>query len=125
MNKLTLQLAEDRDGFHPRELLRGTAEWHLARPPTAMEVRLCWFVEVQGIAEVRRVRIVRYDRPAASDRRAFEFSLPDAPYSYVGSLASLTWAIELVALPAREFTQVFFRVGPHAVPVELCSQAVS
>ena len=122
MNKLSIQLAENRTGFRPGELLRGTAEWQLAGAPAAIEVRLCWFVEVQGIAEVRRVQTVRFDRPPAAERREFEFQLPEGPYSFVGTLATLGWAAELVVLPNLEFTQVFFNLGPRAPVVILRQQ---
>ena len=62
MSKLNLQLDEGRNGFRPREVLRGAAEWQLARPRAGIEVRLCWLVEVQGVAEARRVQTVRFDR---------------------------------------------------------------
>ncbi len=125
MNTLRIQLAEARDGFRPRESLRGTAEWQLGRAPAAVEVRLCWFSDVQGVAEVRRVQTVRQDRPQASGRCEFDFRLPDGPYSYAGSLAKLGWAVELVALPELDFSQVFFNFGPAAEVVELQRQLKS
>ena len=122
MSQLILQLAEGRKGYRPSELLRGTAAWQLAQAPTTVEVRLCWFIQIQDISEVRRVQTLRYDRPAASERRTFEFQLPDAPYSYSGALALLGWAVELVALPEQEFTQVFFHLGPNGHPIGLHRQ---
>jgi len=114
MNQLRIHLAEHRSGFRPGEVLRGAAEWQLERAPAAIEAHLCWFVEVQGLAETRRVQTIRFDRPPASEKREFEFQLPEGPYSFVGALAVLGWAIELVVLPDMEFTQVFFNLGPHA-----------
>jgi hypothetical protein len=122
MHELTLQLADGRDGYRPHERLRGTAGWQLTRTATAMEVRLCWFVEVQGVPEVRVVQTVRYDAPLAQEQRPFEFVLPAAPYSYAGALATLSWAIELVAIPEKEFVRVLFKLGPQADLVELWRQ---
>ncbi len=114
MSKLNVQLAEGRKGFRPREGLRGTAEWELDRAPAVIEVRLCWFVEVQGVVETRRVQTLRFDRPLAGERREFQLLLPDGPYSFVGALAVLGWAVELVVLPNLEFMQVFFDLSPRA-----------
>src|SRR5688500_6234700 len=122
MNKLTIQLAENRAEFRPRELVRGEAEWELPKQPARVEVRLCWLVEVQGVGEVRRVDTLRYDHPQASDRRKFEFRLPDGPYSYAGTLSALSWVVELAVLPEREFTHAFFSMGPHGQAVDLRSQ---
>ena len=122
MNKLAIQLAEERTAFRPREILRGAAEWELVQAPAAVEVRLCWFAQVQGVSEVRVVETVRYDRPLGTDRRNFDFRLPEAPYSYAGPLAMLSWAVELVTLPDKEFTQVFFTMGPGGEVIELQRQ---
>jgi hypothetical protein len=37
-------------------------------------------------------------------------------------LATLSWAIELVAFPEKEFIRVLFKLGPHADVVELWRQ---
>jgi hypothetical protein len=122
MNKLNIHLLEARVGFRPGEVLRGTAEWQLGAAPIAIEVRLCWLVRVQGIAETRRMQTLRFDRPAASEKRNFEFTLPDGPYSYSGTLSRLDWAIELVVLPGMEFTDLFFHLGPGSAPLSLHDQ---
>jgi hypothetical protein len=121
MNKLRIHLDEGRAGFRPREILRGTAEWQLDRA-AAVEIRLCWFIDVQGVAEVRRVQTVRQDRCPASGQCEFAFRLPDGPFSYAGALAMLGWAVELVALPELDFAQIFFNFGPGAEVVELQRQ---
>ena len=74
------------------------------------------------VPEVRVVQTVRYDAPLAQEQRSFEFVLPAAPYSYAGALATLSWAIELVAIPEKEFVRVLFKLGPHADVVELFGQ---
>jgi len=122
MNQLTITLAGNRTGFRPGDMLRGTAEWQLPNGPAAVEMRLGWWIEVQGIIEVRRVQTARFDRVLANDSREFQFPLPDAPYSYAGSLATLSWVVELVVLPQCQFTQVFFNLGPNAEPVQLQEQ---
>src|SRR5438552_17426738 len=77
MNQLRIHLAENRSGFRPGEILRGTGEWQLEHGSPAIEARLCWFVEVQGLSETRRVETVRFNRPQSSEKREFEFHLPE------------------------------------------------
>ena len=40
-----------------------------------------------------------FDAPRSDDRRDFTLPLPREPYSFSGTLISLTWAIELIVEP--------------------------
>ena len=73
MNRLDVQISDGRAGFRPREALHGVVKWHLPQSPSAVEVRLCWYLEVQGIVEARRVETLRFERPSTEERRDFEF----------------------------------------------------
>jgi hypothetical protein len=53
--------------------------------------------------------------------RSFSFRLPDGPYSFSGSLITLTWALELVALPNRTTERLDLVVAPTPVEVRLQS----
>lgn len=112
MSELTLQLLEGRRAFHPGEELRGEAAWQVPHALAAVEVRLCWFTGGLATPEARCVEKVRFDRPAASERRQFSFRLPEAPYSFQGGLAALAWAVELVLIPSQRCTRILFTMGP-------------
>jgi hypothetical protein len=119
MSELTLQLVAGRRTFHPGEELRGEAAWQVPRAPAAVEVRLCWFTGGLVTPEARCVERVRFDLPAASERRQFSFRLPEAPYSFQGALAALAWAVELIVLPSRSCTRVVFTMGPEGDALSL------
>jgi len=99
---LKVELDEGRTSFRPGEVVRGTASWSLEAPPAAVEVRLIWFTQGKGDRDVGLVETVPCPAPGAEGRQAFAFSLPDGPYSFSGTLVSLLWAVEVVALPASD-----------------------
>src|SRR5881392_3964761 len=108
MNQLRIQLDRESLFYKPGELLRGTAHWHLDVPQRRVEVRLCWFTGGHVIPESRVVDTIRFQAPAAGDKRPFSFRLPLAPYSFFGSRSLLGWAVELVTLPANQSVRAVF-----------------
>ena len=84
-------------------------------------MRLFWFTRGKGTEEAGVVRTERFDRPASKETRSFHFSLPEAPYSFSGSLISLIWALELVAEPSREVARQEIIIAPGGVEVRLPS----
>ncbi len=63
------------------------------------------------------MREKRVETPGSRGERDFSFELPLGPYSFSGSLITLAWALELVAIPSSEIERVEFVVAP--TPVEL------
>jgi hypothetical protein len=57
--------------------------------------------------------------PQASERRPFFATLPLAPYSFRGTLLSLEWTLELVALPGEEKTSVGLILAPGRRAIDL------
>jgi hypothetical protein len=55
--------------------------------------------------------------PQATDLRPFEFTAPDEPYSFSGTLVSLVWNVELVVKPGdlRERREIVIAPGGHEV----------
>jgi len=100
--------------YLPGEEMAGVAAWRAERAPAAMELRLFWFTSGKGTEDLEIVQRVAFDAPQAAERRPFKLRLPDEPYSLSGSLVSLGWALELVALPDdRDAARVDFIVGPE------------
>jgi hypothetical protein len=60
----------------------------------------------------------RLDR-VPEDTRSFQFTAPLAPYSFTGKLVTLTWAVEVVALPRKENTRVEVVIAPGGKALEL------
>ncbi len=111
MSWLKVELDEGRTSFRPGEVVRGTASWSLEAPPSSVEVQLIWFTQGKGNRDVGSVESVPAI-PGAEGRHAFAFTLPNGPYSFSGTLVSLLWAVEVVALPASEAALAELVVSP-------------
>ncbi|MDB6015772.1 MAG: hypothetical protein JWR19_261 [Pedosphaera sp.] len=121
MSELKIDISQVRTAFQPGEELMGTASWKLDQPPRAVELRLFWFTRGKGTEDAGMVETVRFDRPASQEMRPFRFKLPDAPYSFSGTLISLIWALELVAEPSKAVARVEIVVAPDGQEVRLDS----
>lgn len=118
---IRLDLQEGRTAFSPGETLAGRVRWRLTEPAEALEVRLFWHTEGKGTEDLEIVDRVRWDQPTDSDEREFHLTLPREPYSFSGSLISLVWAVEAVALPSEEANLQQITVGPGGREVLLGS----
>jgi hypothetical protein len=112
MSSLHLELADGRTRYRPGETLEGVAFWELDAAPTAVELRLFWRTAGKGTEDLEVVSTTRFDGVGARDRRAFRIALPPGPYSFSGTLVSLLWGLELVALPKDEGQQTEIIVTP-------------
>ena len=107
MSELQVEISLSSSGgtvFRPGETLSGVAKWSLDRDVKSIEVRLFWFTRGKGTQDVEIVDRITFDAPPRTDEHPFSFVLSEAPYSFNGTLISLTWAIEMVAKgvdPAR------------------------
>lgn len=119
MSTLRLDLDGERRWFLPGDELAGRAVWRLDGDPAAIEVRLFWHTSGKGTEDVEVVENHRIDAPGLAGESDFGFRLPLGPYSFSGSLITLSWALELVALPSGETERVDLVVGPTPVEVRL------
>ena len=116
---LTLQTTDGGAWFKPGELVEGRATWHLDEDTEAIEVRLFWYTSGKGSQDVEIVRTLRTGSPDTSGHRDFSIRVPSGPYSFSGKLITLSWAIEIVALPSGETERLDLLIGPQPVEVEL------
>jgi hypothetical protein len=119
VNGLRIDLDDDRRWYLPGDTVAGRAVWRLEVAPESMEVRLFWHTTGKGTENVEIVREQRADRPGPAGESAFSFPLPLGPYSFSGSLITLSWAIELVALPGGDTERIDLVVAPTPVEVKL------
>lgn len=112
MTQLEIGLRENRKGYRPGEQLAGAATWKLDRPAEALEIRLVWLTAGKGTPDARIVETHRIDRPAVEAVEPFSFKLPAEPCSFSGQLITLTWAVEIVALPDGENARAEFILSP-------------
>ncbi len=123
MAEMKLALREDRKEFRPGAELTGAAYWKLDQPPKLVEVRLFWFTRGKGTEDVEVIDKFMFDNPQMEEARPFKFHLPGSPYSFSGSLISLTWAVELVAKQPAEARRVEFLLSPTGREIVLSAAA--
>ena len=119
MGTLRIETRGGKTAFAPRDEIAGTAVWSLDQPPSAVQLRLFWFTKGKGTQDVGIVASLPFEGAGREERREFRFELPEAPYSFSGTLVSVLWAIELVAEPSGETARFEFTMGPGGKEVVL------
>lgn len=122
MSELNVTLLDGRTSFMPGAEVIGEARWSLDTPPKSIELRLFWHTSGKGTSDVQIVQIEQFDHAGAQDRRPFRFALPEGPYSFSGRLISLSWALELVAIPSQETCRQPLVLSPAGAEIDLHSE---
>ena len=125
MSELKIAVRKQPAQFQPCGEISGAAQWSLKHAPKSVEVRLLWHTTGRGIEDVCVTATVQFDAPLQDDTRPFTIIAPEAPYSFSGSLITLQWALELVALPSKENARVDIVIAPGGEPVNLRDAAAS
>ncbi len=97
--------------FSPGETIRGTVSWN-GTEEVAAEVRLFWFTSGRGDRDVGIVDSLPFPQQRRSGSHEFSFSLPAGPYSFSGTLISLSWAVEAILTPSEETLREDFILAP-------------
>jgi hypothetical protein len=119
MTTLHIELDDDRRWFPPADTVSGRVAWHLDEPADAVELRLFWHTGGKGTEDIEIIDMVQIEAADDAGERGFSFRLPDGPYSFSGTLITLAWALELVALPSGDTERVDLVVAPTPVEVRL------
>lgn len=118
MSRLDLILDSGRTVFEPGGIARGTVVWRLPEPPERLEIHLLWYTTGKGRQDLEIVRTV--ELPATgSGEESFEIPLPAGPYSFVGELIVLHWALEAVAEPGLGSTRTEITLAPGGEAIRL------
>src|SRR3954471_13276186 len=99
MSTIRLGLRENRTAFAPGELIAGAVDWECDRVPKTVEVHLGWTTMGKGTTDTDVVDSLQFSELQATDLRTFEFTAPEGPYSFSGTLVSLIWYVELIVEP--------------------------
>lgn len=116
---LTLHTHEGRTWFRPGEVIEGEASWQLAEEAEAVEIRLFWYTSGKGTRDVEIVDSLLTANAGSSGACLFRLRVPESPYSFSGTLITLSWAIELVMDPRGDTERLDLVIGPRPVEVEL------
>ncbi len=119
MTRLELSTDGGETWVRPGERLTGTAAWELDGEADAIEIRLFWYTSGKGSRDVGIVDARRFEHVERQGSRTFSFQIPEGPISFTGKLITLSWAIELVALPSEESGRLDLLVGRQPVEVDL------
>ena len=119
MNRLEITTDSGETWVRPGDTLSGTAKWELGEPPEAIEVRLFWYTTGKGTRDVGLVDQRRIEQPERYGSTAFRFRIPEGPLSFTGTLITLAWAVEAVALPSEDSGRLDLLVGPTPVEIDL------
>jgi len=119
MSILNIKTRDNQANYIPGEILEGVISWQLDGVIEALELRLIWFTSGKGDTDVSVENTQRFNAPSLSGDSAFRFVLPTAPHSFSGQLISLTWALELVAIPGEESERCEFSLAPDGHEIML------
>jgi len=119
VNRLEITTDNGENWVRPGERLTGTATWELEGEVDAVEIRLFWYTSGKGSRDVGIVDTRRIERVDRHGSGTFSFQIPEGPLSFTGKLITLSWAIELVALPSEDSGRLDLLVGPRPVEVDL------
>jgi hypothetical protein len=112
MSQLDIKTRGNRVGYLPGEEIRGQFSWKLSEAPEKMELRLCYYTDRSRRREVDLTEVQVFRDFPAEGNQDFLFILPEGPYSFVGKLLSLRWALELVVLPEKKMQRLELVVSP-------------
>ena len=102
MSNISIQLNDQRTAYAPREKVSGKVTWQLDKTPESGELRLIWSTSGRGNREITRSpETIPFPNPQATETRSFTITLPEGPYSFSGTLITLTWTIEVAFQPGN------------------------
>ena len=119
MNRLDIDLDDNRTAFEPGEVLKGRVVWSLDRVPEAITVSLFWSTGGKAISDEREVQ--HWSLPATGGRgeQPFDLRLPTEPYSFNGTITSLAWTIRAIASPPEMVASREIVIAPGAALLHL------
>ena len=67
----------------------------MEQKPEVVRLTLGWWTDGRGSKDAKIEAVKEWQTDEIAGREAFEFQLPGSPYSFSGTLISLTWGLEL------------------------------
>ena len=101
-SNIDIQVDYDHREFTPGDTISGKVNWANVSGADAVAFRLFWYTSGKGTQDV--MVLEEREWPISQGSAKFSFVLPNEPYSFSGTLISLTWAIEAVILPGETST---------------------
>jgi hypothetical protein len=111
MSEMKIAVSKQPAEYAPGEEIHGGVQWQLENMPKSVEVRLLWHTTGRSYEDVSVVDNLQF-AGTQDDTQSFKFTAPGAPYSFAGQLITVTWALEVVALPHKENARVEIVIAP-------------
>jgi len=99
--------------------VQGVVTWSTVEQAETIELRLFWWTAGKGTRNLEVIDRLVLASPALHGERRFRFRLPEAPYSFSGTLITLSWGLELVAEPSGESVHRDLVVAPEGREVDV------
>ena len=112
MATLNIELEQGKTTYRPGDTVAGSVRWQFDTAPRQLSLRLVWYTQGKGDEDVGMAEETIFEQLGLSDQRMFRLTVPNGPYSFSGTLISLTWALELVAQPGDHFERQDIVVAP-------------
>lgn len=112
---MTAQLRLDATAFEPGGRVTGWTAWE---GRGTLVVSLLWFTSGRGTEDVQVIAQERHEVDDPGERQ-FAFDLPAAPWSFTGTLVTLTWAVEVTLEPGGAAARAPLVCAPGGAPVRL------
>ncbi|MFP4070404.1 MAG: hypothetical protein ACLFVC_09525 [Opitutales bacterium] len=108
-----------RTTYRPGATLSGEILWALKQSPESLHLSLGWWTEGRGTKDAKIEVEREWSTREPAGREAFEFQLPETPYSFDGQLISLKWALELRSGKGGHECLMDLVLSPGGAPIEL------
>ena len=121
MHELEIRLS-DQDGYcEPGAKLAIPIAWRFDEEQSGLELRVVWNAHGKGSPNLGVVHTESVEHPSFQGSRTIHVELPQAPYSFSGTLVSIVWALELVAQPSQVSTRHEIVIAPQGREVSMTS----
>lgn len=114
-----LQIALTASAYRPGEKLQGRFSWELEKPVEGLELRIFWHTQGKGTRDIGMVARQPLASPHLQGWRDFTYELPDGPWSFSGTLITLSWVAEIVTVPGEQGEHVEFVLSPTGTELHL------
>lgn len=105
--------------FEPGQRVTGKILWAVEKAPKEVSLTLGWSTEGRGTTDHKVESELKWETEALSGEEPFEFTLPASPYSFDGSLISLSWELSLSLKKGKAESNLPITVSPNASPITL------
>ncbi|BDS06824.1 hypothetical protein NT6N_18640 [Oceaniferula spumae] len=115
---ITIEVDYQNTEFTPGDTISGKVTWQQVDGNRQVALRLFWFTSGRGTQDIEVIRELIW--PMSEGSADFSLVLPEEPYSFSGTLISLSWALEAVLLPSEDASERFeFNLTPNGRPITL------